>query len=326
MNKSFRTEIIVFYAKKTLSFFITIFLVSIITFLTFQILPGDPALVILGIDADPVQIENLRAAMNLDKSVSARYFLWLSNALKGDFGQSFRYQKNVSSIIFDSFSVTFQLSVLVLVITVIAGIPLGLFLARHDKEKKSFPVNLLGQIGISVPVFCVALLFIAIFSVKLNILPSMGYVPFREDPLNCIKSLVLPSLSIAFGTISILQRYMRSSVLSQLKKNYVKTARSKGMSENYLYANHVFRNSLIPVLTILGMLTSEILGGSIIVENVFSLPGIGKMISSSVSSRDFPLLQALVLYLSVIVISCNFIVDILYSVVDPRIRLRGNPV
>ena len=326
MNESFRTEVFVFYSKKTAGFLITILLVSIITFLTFQVLPGDPALVILGIDAEPVQLENLRSMMNLDKGILARYFLWLSDALKGNLGQSFRYQKSVSSIIFSSFTVTFQLSLFVLAFTVLVGVPLGLFLAKHDKEKKSFPVNLIGQIGISVPVFCVALLFIALFSVKLKILPSMGYVPFTENPGGCIKSLVLPSISLAFGTISILQRYMRSSVLDQMKKNFVRTARSKGMSENYLYFKHVFRNSLIPVITILGMITSEILGGSIIVENVFSLPGIGKMISSSVSSRDFPLLQALVLYLSTIVICCNFIVDICYSLIDPRIRLRGTPV
>ncbi|MCR4626566.1 MAG: ABC transporter permease [Treponema sp.] len=326
MNDSFRKEIIIFYIRKTAGFLVTVFVISVITFAAFQILPGDPALVILGVDAEPAQIENLRSIMHLDLSPVARYFLWISNALKGDFGQSFRYQRSVNSIIFSSFLVTVQLSVLVLLITILLGIPLGIFLARHDKEKKCLPVNFISQLGISFPVFCVALLFIYVFSVKLKLLPSMGYVSFSKNPFECIKSLLLPSLSLAFGTVSIMLRYMRSSILTQVKKDFVRTARSKGMGEKSVYLKHVLRNSLIPVITILGMLTSEILGGSIIIENVFSLPGIGKMISSSISSRDFPLIQALVLYLAFIVVSCNFAVDIFYSIVDPRIRLRGKSI
>lgn len=325
MNDLFRNEdTFLFYLKKACGFLITIFAVSVVTFVTFQVLPGDPALVILGMDSDPVQLENLRSEMNLDQNPLMRYLIWIGNALRGNLGRSFRYQKSVNSIIFSAFSVTLQLAVLVLLITVFLGIPLGIWLARHDKEKKSLPVSFVAQLGISIPAFCTALFFIIVFSVKLNLLPSMGYVPLFQNPIECLKSLLLPAFSISFGTVSVLMRYMRSSVLNQLRKDYVRTARSKGMSENLVFKNHIIRNSLIPVITVLGMLTAEILSGSIIVENVFALPGIGKLLSSSISSRDFPLIQGLVLYLSVIVVACNFFVDIFYSIIDPRIRLRGS--
>ncbi|QTQ11900.1 ABC transporter permease [Treponema parvum] len=313
-----------YYFRKAAGFLTTVFLISVITFAVFQVLPGDPAAAILGLDADPVQLENLRASMNLEYSAPVRYFLWIKNLLKGDMGQSFRYQKSVNAIVFGAFTVTFQLSLLVLIITAAVGIPAGIWLAAHDKKKFSFPVSVLAQLGVSVPAFCAAVFFIVVFSVKLKIFPSMGYVPFSENPVACLKSLFLPSISLAFGSASILVRYMRSSVLAQLGKDYVRTARSKGMGERAVLVNHVLRNSLIPVITVLGMLVSEILGGSIIVENIFSLPGIGRMLASSIYSRDFPLIQGLALYLSVVVVLCNFFIDILYSIIDPRIRLRGS--
>lgn len=312
-----------FYLRKTAGFFVTIFAVSVVTFAAFQVLPGDPALVILGVDSDAAQLENLRASMNLEQNAVSRYFLWIAGVIRGDLGQSFRYQRGVNELIFTAFAVTLQLSILVLLITAGFGIPIGLWLARYDKNKKSFPVSLIAQLGISIPVFCTALFFIIIFSVRLKLFPSMGYVHFFQNPAQCLRSLFLPAVSLSFGTTAILSRYMRSSVLTQLKQDYVRTARSKGMKESLIYKNHIVRNSLIPVITVLGMLTAEILGGSIIVENVFSLPGIGKMLSNSISSRDFPLIQGLALYLSVIVVCCNFLVDILYSIIDPRIRLRG---
>lgn len=313
-----------FYIRKAAGFFLTVFLVSAIIFSVFQILPGDPALVILGIDADPVQIENLRASMNLDKSAFVRFFIWIGNVFRGNLGQSFRYKQSVSSIIGSAFAVTAQLSFLVLLITVAAGIPLGTWLAGHDKKKVSLPVTFIAQLGVSLPAFCMAIFFIVLFSVKIPLFPSMGYVPFFENPFACLQSLFLPAISLAFGTTAILIRYMRSSVLTQLKKDYVRTARSKGMNRRLVFSRHILRNSLIPVITILGMLTAEILGGSIIIENIFSLPGIGKMLAASILSRDFPLIQGLVLYISIIVVFCNFLVDICYSIIDPRIRSKGS--
>jgi peptide/nickel transport system permease protein len=287
-------------------------------------LPGDPAMLILGVDAKPEQIEALRSTMDLDKNPVSRYVLWVDKAFHGDFGISYKYQMPVSSLIGDAVIITSQLAILSLLFSIILGIPIGIFLAKRDKSKKIIPFSILSQLGMAVPSFCVAILFIAIFSIKLKWLPSFGYIPFTQSPIGCLTSLMLPSLSIAFGGAAVIIRYLRSNIVSEKRSDYVRTARSIGLSENKILYKHILRNSLIPVLTIFGILVSEVLGGSIIIENVFSLPGIGKLITSSITSRDLPLIQALVLYLSIIVVMSNMIVDILYGVIDPRIRIRSN--
>jgi peptide/nickel transport system permease protein len=313
-----------FYVKKLLSTIVTLFLVSVLTFSVFQMLPGDPARLILGVDAQPEQIEVLRATMDMDRNPVSRYVLWVSKAIQGDFGNSYKYQIPVSSLIGSAIVITSQLAILSLLFSIIIGIPLGIFLAKRDKSKKIIPLSILSQLGMAVPSFCIAILFIVIFSIKLKWLPSFGYVSFSQGPFACFKSLLLPSLSIAFGGSAVIIRYLRSNIVSEKKSDYVRTARSIGLSENKILFRHILRNSLIPVLTIFGILVSDVLGGSIIIENVFSLPGIGKLITSSITSRDLPLIQALVLYLSIIVVITNMLVDILYGVIDPRIRISSN--
>ena len=311
-----------YYLRKVLGFVVTLFLVSLITFLVFQILPGDPAVVILGVEADPVQIAALQETLHLDKPVVERYVSWITGALQGDLGISFRYQKPVSTIIADCFSVTALIAVFTLVLTICIGLPIGIWLAKQDKSRYIVPFSLLSQLGLSIPSFCMGILLISIFTVKLGWFPSMGFTPWSQNPIACIKGLFLPSLSLALGTSAVLIRYLRSSIVSEQKQDYVRTARSKGLDENSVLQRHVLRNSLIPVITVFGMLVTDVLGGSIIIENVFSLPGIGKLISTSIATRDLPLIQGLVLYLACIVVVCNFCVDILYSLIDPRIRLK----
>ena len=294
-----------YYIRKVAGFLVTLFLVSILTFAVFQILPGDPALVILGVDADPMQIEQLHQEMGIDQPIHIRFLSWIGGVLQGDLGTSYRYHQPVSDLIGNAFGVTTQLAVFSLVLTPYA-----------------LPVSLLSQLGLSVPAFCFSVLLINIFSVQLKWLPSMGYTPFTQDPIACLKSLTLPSVAIAFGSAAVLIRYVKVSVMEQERQDYVKTAQSKGVPSKKILRGHVLRNSLIPVLTIFGMTITDVLGGSIIIENVFSLPGIGRLISSSINSRDLPLIQGLVLYLAMIVVLCNFVVDVLYSVIDPRIRLK----
>ena len=308
-----------YYVKKIAGFLVTLFLVSAVTFSVFQILPGDPALVILGTDADPVQIENLHKSLDLDHPAVIRYFKWVGGVLHGDFGTSYRYKQPVTAIIGPAFGVTSKLAVLALIITAVLGIPCGIWLALHDSSPLSIPASIVAQAGVSVPSFCAAVFFIIIFSVKLKLFPSMGYIQWSADPVQCIRSLILPAVSLAFGTGAVLSRYTKSGILSQLDLDYVRTARSKGLPMNRIITGHVLRNSMIPVLTVFGMITAEIFGGSIIIENVFSLPGLGRLLAGSVSSRDFPLIQGIVLYISAIVVLCNFTVDMLYPVIDPRI-------
>ncbi len=311
-----------YYVRKLAGFLVTLALVSLLTFAVFQILPGDPATVILGVDADPVQLAQLRETLGTDRPLPERFFTWITGVLRGDLGISYRYHQPVSQLIAGGLSVTVTLAVFSLLLTALIGLPVGIWLARHDGKPYTAPVSFLSQLGLSVPVFCVSILLISVFSVKLNWLPSMGYVPWSQSPIGCLKSLLLPAIAIAFGSAAVLIRYVRSSVSHQMGEDYVRTARSKGVPSGLILRRHVLRNSLIPVLTVFGMTVADTLGGSIIVENVFSLPGIGKLIATSISTRDLPLIQGLTLYLAVIVVACNFAVDILYSVIDPRIRRK----
>lgn len=263
-----------YYIRKVAGFLVTLFLVSILTFAVFQILPGDPALVILGVDADPMQIEQLHQEMGIDQPIHIRFLSWIGGVLQGDLGTSYRYHQPVSDLIGNAFGVTTQLAVFSLVLTAVVGIPVGIWLAHHSKKPYALPVSLLSQLGLSVPAFCFSVLLINIFSVQLKWLPSMGYTPFTQDPIACLKSLTLPSVAIAFGSAAVLIRYVKVSVMEQERQDYVKTAQSKGVPSKKILRGHVLRNSLIPVLTIFGMTITDVLGGSIIIENVFSLPAL----------------------------------------------------
>lgn len=311
-----------YYARKTAGFLVTLLLVSLVTFAVFQILPGDPATAILGVDADPAQVEQLRKEIGADQPLPQRFLSWAGGVLRGDLGTSYQYRQPVLKLISGGLSATVSLAVFSLVLTALIGIPTGLWLARHGKKLYAAPVTFLSQLGLSVPAFCMSIVLIEIFSVQLKWLPSLGFTPWAEGPVKCLKSLLLPALAISFGSSAVLIRYVRASVSQQEEEDYVRTAKSKGAPPGRVMWGHVLRNSLIPVLTIFGMIVTDVLGGSIIIENVFSLPGIGRLISTSIATRDLPLIQGLVLYLAGIVVVCNFVVDLLYSVIDPRIRLK----
>ena len=311
-----------FYLRKAVGLVITVVLVSAIAFGVFQILPGNPAYIILGVDADPLQVEALSKSMGLDKPIFERYLEWILNLFRGDLGISYRYQQPVNGLMWDALGVTGSLCLITMIFTVLIGIPVGVWLARHSRKKYSVPVSMVSQISISIPSFCMGIFLIHLFSVRLKWLPSIGYTSWKEGIFLWLRSLLLPALSIALGSASILIRYVRVSIAKEQKQDYVRTAYSKGLRAAKVMYGHILRNSLIPVITVLGMTTADILGGSIIIENVFSIPGIGRLISASIMSRDLPLLQGLTLYLALIVVLCNFAVDIIYSIVDPRIRLK----
>ncbi|HEY8462952.1 MAG TPA: ABC transporter permease [Bacillota bacterium] len=311
-----------YYLKKLGSLLVTLILVSLIIFSVFQILPGDPVEIILGVDADPFQVQALSQSLGLDKPVWERYLLWIGNALRGDLGQSLRFQQPVTQLISSRIEVTVALMLLALLLTIFTGIPLGIWLAKKEGLVWGLVGSVLSQIGLAVPPFWMGILLLSVFAVALQILPSGGYVSWRQSLLLCLKSLILPAVSISIGTTAVLVRYLKNTVLDQIKMDYVRTALSKGLNQNSALYRHVLKNALIPVVTILGMIIADILGGSIITENVFSLPGIGNLIAIAVTSRDFPLIQGLVLYLAVIVSLCNFLVDVIYTLIDPRIRLK----
>ena len=309
-----------FYLRKILSFLTTLILVSLLTFFVFQFLPGNPALTILGAEAEASQIAAFEEKMGLDKSITERYFLWVSHALRGDLGISYQYGQSVSRLIAGSFSVTLSLSLITLIFTVCIGFFFGFLYAYIHRTPFFKPLMSIHQIWFSVPSFCTALLLILIFSVKLGLFPAMGYVPLSEGFFSWLHSLTLPAFSLSLGSGAILARYTTTSILNQYKQDYVRTARSKGLNEWKVISVHILRNALLPSITTLGLILTEILGGSIIIENVFSLPGIGRLVASSILTRDFPLIQGLVLYLSFITLLCNTTVDLLYTIIDPRLR------
>ncbi|WP_019537456.1 ABC transporter permease [Paenibacillus ginsengihumi] len=311
-----------FYIRKLVTLASTVLLVSVITFLVFQVLPGDPAQIVLGVDADPHQLAELRRTMGLERPAAERYAAWIKEAAAGDLGESLRYHRPVKEIVAERMPVTVSLALMSLGLTLLIGIPLGIYVARQDGKFSALVLSALTQLGLAVPSFWLSFVLILLFSVAFKWFPSFGYVPWSENPAQAFRSLLLPSLALAIPGIAVVIRYLRNTLLDQARMDYVRTARSKGLRERAVMYRHILRNSLIPVLTIVGLLIADTLGGSIVVENVFALPGLGNLLITSIGTRDLPLLQTMVLYIAVIVVLINFIVDILYMVIDPRIRLK----
>lgn len=311
-----------FLLRRLMMLVITVLIVSLFIFIVFQVLPGDPALTILGVDAEEEQVQALREKMGLDQPLLMRYVSWLMGALHGDLGESLRFSTSVSSLIVSRLSLTFLLSTLSLSMTVLVAIPLGILVARMHGRWVDILISIATQIGMAVPSFWLGILFILLFSVLLHWFVPGQYVPWQENLLASIKSLFVPALAIAVPEIALIMRYVRTAIIEQLPQDYVRTARSKGLKELNVYYIHILKNALIPILTIVGMVFANIMAGTLIVEQVFALPGIGRLLVSSISYRDFPLIQGIVLYISFIVVVVNFIVDLLYVWIDPRIRLQ----
>lgn len=313
---------LLYFIKKLLTAVVTLFIISLLTFCVFQILPGNPAHIILGVDADPLQVQALSKNLGLDLPMQQRYFNWVTGLLSGNLGQSLRYQVPVEELIHGALPVTVSLTLLSLLITVVLVVPISVYLAKNNNKGLPTFISSLMQIGIAIPSFWLSILLVLLFSVTLRWLPSGDFIPFSKSFWGAVQSLILPAVSISIGTTAVVIRYLKNTLLDQMNMDYVRTARSKGLTKNAVLYRHVLKNALLPTITILGMIAVEVLGGSIIVENVFNLPGIGSLIISGVGNRDFPLVQGLVFYLATTVVGINLVIDLLYSVIDPRIRLN----
>ncbi|WP_254846704.1 ABC transporter permease [Oceanobacillus sojae] len=307
--------------KKLVSFIATIFIVSLLIFFIFNILPGSPAQAILGVDADEQQVKLLEEELGLNEPLHLRYIHWIIGIAQGDLGVSYKYGQPVAEVLKDRIPISFSLAVIALILTVVIGIPLGILIAKTDGKWSSIILSMITQLGISTPSFWLGFILIMVFAVKFGLFPTYGFIPWSENLGEALKSVFLPSLAIAVGNIAIVIRYLKNSILDQTKEDYVRTAIVKGLGANEIMYNHVLRNALLPVLTVLGLITADTLGGSIIIENVFALPGLGSLLVTSIESRDFPLIQSLILIISLIIILANFTVDLLYKVIDPRIRV-----
>lgn len=306
--------------KKLISLFLTLFFVSLIIFFVFQVLPGNPAEIILGTEADEAQVLALEKELGLDKPILVRYANWIKDILKFNMGTSLKYQVPVKDLFFKKLPVTLYLTFFSLFLSLIIAIPLSIQItAKSDKWYASI-ITAITQLGISIPSFWLAFLLIYVFAVKLGWFNTLSYNAMSGNFFQKLYKFFLPSLAIAIPNIATIIRYMQSTILDEINKDYVRTARMKGLLLKDILYKHVLRNALIPVITIIGISITSSVGGSLIVENVFSLPGIGSLIVQSISSRDFPLIQSVVFAVAFMVIIINLIVDILYRIVDPRIR------
>lgn len=313
------------YLKKIFSSFITIFVVSLIIFLLFEALPGDPVLTRLGIESDPILEARLREEFGLNSPLYTRFFRWCIQILKGNLGNSFSYSGyTVLELIKSRFFTTFVITATTLIIVIVVSIPLGTILAKNYRKKTFKFLKVFSQIGFSIPAFWIAIILMYIFSLKLRLLPTLGTINWERYPITSLKSLILPILTLSISKVPLVSHYLCNSMIEESSKDYVRVARSKGLNPSEIYRGHILRNSLINVITIIGMITIYLITGTIVIENVFTLPGLGTLLMEGISRKDYPLVQGVVLYISFSVILINFIIDIAYSIIDPRIRKGGD--
>ena len=312
----------IFLAKRFLTLIATLIITSIIVFLVLEILPGDPALLVLGIDASDEQLAVFRREYGLDRSITERYASWIGNLLVGDFGISYAYKTPVWPLIAERLALTYPLAVAAMLLTVVLALSLGVLAAARHNRPADVIVMGISQLGISIPNFWFGLLLILLFAVNLGWLSAGGFPGWSNGPGPALQSMILPSVALAAVQAAILARITRSAVLEVLREDFVRTARAKGLRRHAVLWRHVLRNALIPVITIIGLQFGNLLAGAIVVEQVFSLPGLGRLIFQAISNRDIEVVKAAVVLLAFTVVVVNFVVDVLYAVIDPRLKVR----
>ena len=310
-----------YFIKKLFTLIMTLLFISMLTFGAFSVISGDAAVTKLGTEASPEQIEALREEMGLNKPVVERYVNWLGGAVRGDFGESYQYTgQAVSELLADRLPVTVMLAILSFLMIIILSIPLGIFSAKYSGRWPDTLINQTTQITMAIPPFFLGILLTYIFGLILKWFQPGSFVSLSEDFWGSVSYLIFPAAASALPKIAMVVKFLRNSVLSEVRKDYVRTAYSKGNNKNRALYAHVLKNALIPVITFMALVAAEILAGSIIVEQVFSVPGVGRLLISAISARDYPVVQAIVMYVTTVVIVINFIVDMLYQLADPRVR------
>lgn len=295
--------------------------VMVVVFSIVQLVPGDPVRIALGTRYTEASYEALRAASGLDRPLWEQFFGYLGGALTGDLGVSFRNGEPVTAVLLERLPATISLALAGLVIGLAVALPAGIYSALREGRLSDGIVRIASQFGVSVPDFWMGMLLITLFSSVLGWLPSSGYVAITDDPLEWLRRVTLPAITMGIVAGSIMTRYIRAAVLDVASMGYIRTARSKGLAPRVVTFRHIVRNALVPVLTITGIQMATMLGGVIVVEVVFAWPGLGRLVFDAVASRDYPIIQGAVLLIAVMFLLINLLVDVLYAVVDPRIRL-----
>ena len=307
--------------RRLTALMVTLLVASLLIFLLLEILPGDPAAVILGVGAQEDTLRALRAELGLDLPAPVRYLNWLGEVLQGDLGRSYTYDTPVQELLLNRVELSLPLALLAILLSTGIAIPLGVFAASRHRKVADTGIMGFAQLGVAVPNFWFAILLILLFSVKLGWFSAGGFAGWDAGWFPAFKSLVLPAVALALPQAAILARVTRSSVLETVQEDYIRTARAKGLSRSQALWRHAVRNALIPVVTILGLQLSFLLAGTIIIENVFYLPGVGRLLFQAIAQRDLMVVKNLVLVLAATVVLINFLVDLLYAVLDPRLRL-----
>jgi len=312
---------ILFILRRLLSFAVTLFIAAAVIFYLLDLLPGDPARFTLGINASAEAVANLRTQLGLDAPAHQRFFGWVGGMLTGDFGMSYTQSAPVGQLIWERMGVTAPLTIMAMVLSTGIGLPLGILAARQRGKAADTGIMLLAQAGVAVPNFWVGMLLTLLFAVTLRWLPPGGFTPWSEDPMLAFRALILPSLAAALPQAAILSRVMRTALVDVQGQDFIRTARAKGMTMGEAVWRHGVRNALLPVLTILGLQFAFLVAGTTIVESVFYLPGLGRLIFTAVSERDLILVRGAAMILIVAVTATMLLVDIAYALVDPRLSL-----
>lgn len=308
--------------KKILTLIIALFLISVVVFVAFSVIPGDASLSKLGTNATPETIEAMRREMGLDRPLVVRYFSWLAGAVQGDFGESLQYSGvTVSSLIAARLPNSALLSLISFLMVIVFSIPIGIFSAKRRSGVGRASMTVITQVTMGVPAFFLGVLITYLFSIVLKWFQIGNYTNVSEDFFGAAAYLVFPAIAIALPKIAMTSRFLTASIRSELHKDYVRTAYAKGNTRDGVLYGHVLKNSMVPVITFMGVIVAEIVAGSIIVEQVFSVPGIGSLLITAISNRDYNVASAVVMIIALLIMVINFIVDMVYKIIDPRVTV-----
>ena len=313
---------LIYLLSRLVSLISSLVVASVVIFFVIEIIPGDPAAFMLGLNAAPEAVDALRDELGLTGNPLTRYLAWVGGLVTGDFGISYTYRVPVSELVLARISLSVPLALYALLLSTAIAFPVGLLAASRRGGPVDFGIMGLAQLGIAIPNFWFAMLLVLLFSIGLKWFSAGGFPGWEAGVYQGIKSLTLPAVALALPQAAILSRVMRSALIETLSQDYIRTARAKGLSERQAASRHALRNALIPVLTIIGLQFSFLLAGAIIIENVFFLPGLGRLIFQGITQRDLVVVESVVMLLVFAVILVNFLVDVAYAAVDPRLRVR----
>lgn len=309
--------------KRIGTLIITLLIVSILAFLAFEVIPGDPAISMLGTEATESKVEALREEMGLNQPLPVRYVQWLTDFAKGDMGESYSYHTPVSEMIAGKLPITAAITVTAFLLIVLLAFPIGIFSAKYENRLPDRILFAVNQVLMAMPPFFTGIIFTVLFGLVFKLFTPGGYVSYTKDVGGFLAYLILPSLAVALPKAAMTAKMLRSSMITELKQDYVRTAYSRGNSDNQVLFYHVLKNGILPVITFLGWAVADVIAGSIIIEQVFGIPGLGRILITSISGRDYPVVEAIIVLIAAVILIINMTVDLLYQKLDKRIEITG---